>query len=139
MSEQCDFCSRHDMADRIIRSDELITSFVSNPRFREGQCLVIPNRHIVQIGELETDEAASVMLEIGRLATWLDRGFGYGVMEKFQPTQADNGIKVAHLHFHVFPRFEHEENLFPMPQPNRFEGFYHAPSDEIADLARRLT
>lgn len=74
------------------------------------------------------------MGEIGRLSSLVDKGFGTGVMQKYQPTQAENGIKVNHLHFHVFPRVENETGLFPVPIPNDFSGFTPPSRQQIKEL-----
>ena len=128
-NEECVFCDRQDLAWKTICSEELFTSFVSRPWFRPSQCLVIPNRHLVTPGELSPEEGAAIMTELGRLSLRLDNGFGTGIMQKYQPLQVENGIKVSHLHFHVFPRIENEVGLFPVPDPNTFDGFV-TPSDE---------
>jgi histidine triad (HIT) family protein len=135
---QCVFCSIAAESDRTIFSSELCTSFVSTPWFREGQCLVVPNRHVVTPSELNPAEAAAIMAEIGRLGELLDEGFGTGVMQKYQPLQPENGIKVNHLHFHVFPRKEHESGLFPVPEPNSFDGFTKPSDAEVSRVVGRL-
>jgi diadenosine tetraphosphate (Ap4A) HIT family hydrolase len=136
--ENCAFCDPEAMAWRTIRSQELFTSFVSKPWFRAGQCLVIPNRHVVTVGELSSEEGAAVMGELGRLSIALDRGHGSGVMQKYQPTQAENGVKMNHLHFHVFPRIEDETGIFPVPEPNDFDGFIQPNDAEVLELAAKL-
>lgn len=137
-AEACAFCEPQNLEWRTIIGHELFISFVSNPRFREGQCLVVPTRHITSASELNEPEATSIMLELGRLSHKLDRGFGSGIMQKYQPLQAENGVKMNHLHFHVFPRLEEESGLFPTPQPNSFDGFVRASNVEIAELAESL-
>lgn len=134
----CAFCEPETLAWRTTHTGRLITSFVSQPAFIARQCLVIPNRHITMPGELTKDEGAAAMRELGRLSILLDEGFGTGIMQKYQPQQADNGIKVSHLHFHVFPRRETETELFPVPQPNSFDGFYDLNDEEISRLAAKL-
>lgn len=136
--KDCTFCDKHSLNWRMIASDEVMTSFVSSPRFREGQCLVIPNRHIEHVTQLHEVEASSIMIELGRLAVKLDKGFGSGIMQKYQPLQTENGIKVDHLHFHVFPRIEDEASLFPVPEPNNFDAFVRVSTDEIIELAESL-
>jgi len=78
------------------------------------------------------------MAELGRLSAKLDNGFGTGIMQKYQPLQAENGIKVSHLHFHVFPRTEHEAGLFPVPEPNSFDGFTRPSEAEVTALTESL-
>jgi diadenosine tetraphosphate (Ap4A) HIT family hydrolase len=77
-------------------------------------------------------------LEVGRLEQELDMGYGTGVMQKYQPLQLENGVKMNHLHFHVFPRLENESGLFPVPKPNDFTGFESVDAKELADWAQRL-
>lgn len=59
-------------------------------------------------------------------------------MQKYQPLQKENGVKQNHLHFHVFPRMKDESQLFPVPQPNDFSGFYTPTEDEISVLINKL-
>jgi len=136
--KDCPFCDEKEIGWRTIRQAEGSRSFVSNPRFREGQILVIPNRHLTTLAELDSTESTEIMREVGRLGLLLDKGFGTGVMQKYQPLQTENGIKVNHLHFHVFPRLEEEVGLFPVPEPNSFDGFELADRAEIAQLAESL-
>jgi diadenosine tetraphosphate (Ap4A) HIT family hydrolase len=136
--QDCVFCDRESMQWRTIRSEHLFTSFVSRPWFRKGQILVVPNRHVVKPGELSPEEAMAIMVELGRLSLKLDTGFGTGIMQKYQPSQEENGIKVNHLHFHVFPRIEDEPGLFPVPEPNSFDGFSVPSEDEVMAVAEAL-
>ncbi len=78
------------------------------------------------------------MLELGRLSKLLDEGYGTGIMQKYMPLQVENGVKMNHLHFHVFPRREEEEGLFPTPYPNSFEAFYQPGQDKVVKLVKRL-
>lgn len=136
--ETCVFCSMPDMEWRTIKSDDLMTSVVSFPWFREGHALVIPNRHIDTIDQLTDEESVAVMKELGRLSTKLDQGYGTGIMQKYQPLQLENGIKVNHLHFHVFPRSKNEIGLFPVPEPNTFDGFTKPDRDVIIAIVDDL-
>jgi len=137
-SGKCVFCDSSGFEDRIIRAGCLSMSFVSRPWFRPGHCLVIPNRHVSTPAELEGREGNVIMEELGRLSLLLDRGYGAGIMQKYQPLQAENEVKVNHLHFHVFPRLEHETGLFPMPEPNSFDGFSMPDESVAAALAKTL-
>lgn len=138
MAEMCDFCDPDELDWRTIRQDEHMRSIVSNPNFREGQSLVIPNRHIFRVDELEDSESTSIIRELGRLGVLLDHGYGSGIMQKYQPLQAENGIIVSHLHFHIFPRFEDEVGLFPVPEPNNFDGFTRQKPEEILRIVEKL-
>ncbi len=136
--EVCAFCDHQSLEERTIANGRHILSIVSRPRFRPGHSLVIPRRHIETLAELNEQESLEMMKEIGRLSLLLDRGFGSGVMQKYQPRQLENGIKVNHLHVHVFPRYSEEDVLFPVPVPNSFEGFHQPTAEEIAHTQASL-
>ncbi len=122
----------------MIKSGSLFLSFVSKPWFRSGHCLVVPKRHITMPSELTKEEGAEIMEELGRLSKLLDQGFGSGIIQKYMPKQSENGVKMNHLHFHVFPRQEKEKHLFPTPDPNQFEGFYTPTDEDIKELISKL-
>lgn len=134
----CDFCDIGKLGRLTIRYTDLFASFVSLPSFREGHCLVIPRRHVERLDELTAEEAQSIFSELGRLSRLLDAGYGYGVMQKYMPLQKQNGVKMSHLHFHVFPREEKEDGLFPVPVPNDFSGFHDVSKEQVASLTARL-
>lgn len=136
--EKCVFCDETKQQERVIRAERLFMSFVSKPWFRDGHCLVVPKRHIEKVSELTSEESSTVMAELGRLSMGLDRGFGSGIMQKFHPLQTENGIKVNHLHFHVFPRLASDEMVFPVPEPNTYQGFVDPTLTQIDDLVRSL-
>jgi diadenosine tetraphosphate (Ap4A) HIT family hydrolase len=131
IESNCAFCDTANLEWRTIRSSDLFLSFVSKPWFRNGQCLVIPKRHVEAPYQLTRDEGAEIMMELGRIGLALDDGFGTGIIEKFMPLQAENGIKMNHLHYHVFPRVENEVALFPVPDPNSFEDFKNPTDNEV--------
>ena len=137
-SSTCVFCEPSNLEGKIIRHERHFISFVSTPWFRAGHSLVVPTRHVTTIAELLPEESGAIMSEIGRISALLDDGFGSGVMQKYQPTQPENGIKVNHLHFHVFPRHKEEDGLFPVPKPNDFTGFSQPSSDDIQQLVLKL-
>lgn len=138
INNACVFCDPSNLEGKIVRHEPHFISFVSTPWFRAGHSLVIPTRHVTTIAELDPDESAAIMIEIGRISAALDDGFGTGIMQKYQPLQAENGIKVNHLHFHIFPRRKDEDGLFPVPEPNDFTGFSQPTSDDIRHFVQKL-
>ena len=137
-AEQCAFCDKESLEWRTVNANDLFISFISKPWFRPGQTLVIPNRHVTSVAELTPQEGEAIMGELGRLGLLLDQGYGTGVMQKYQPLQEENGVKMNHLHFHTFPRFEYEPGLFPVPEPNSFDAFYTPSDEEVVEWANRL-
>lgn len=135
---ECAFCDVNTLSWRTIRINELFLSVVSVPNFRDGHCLVIPRAHVTKPQELNREQGSEIMQELGRLSVALDEGFGSGIMQKYQPLQPENGTKMNHLHFHVFPRMADEIGLFPVPEPNNFEGFEVPKASSVQRLAQSL-
>ncbi len=138
MRESCDFCApTDDMESRIVRRGQLSYSMVSNPSFRDGQTLVIPNRHVRELHELTIDELAEIQRELGRIAAILDVGYGYEILQKFQPSKPDDEIKRDHAHIHVIPRHP-TDGILSVPSPNTPEGFRFLAPDELRIVVEKL-
>lgn len=131
---ECRFCNLKGQESRIIKTSEYMISLVPKHSFRNRHCLVIPRRHVTQINQLSNEDSSEIIQEIGRLTDLVDLGFGSGVMQKYQPLQKENGIKMNHIHFHVFPRLQDDNALFPVPEPNTFEGLRETSSEDLSNL-----
>lgn len=131
IDRECIFCEPDNFEVRQILIGKHVYSIVSNPAFRSGHCLVIPRRHIEQVGDLDPSEATELMGEVGRLAKELATDFGSAVLQKSQPRINDGPIKHSHLHFHVIPRIaaDDEDNLFGVPRT--FAEMHTISQDEI--------
>ncbi|HSX15127.1 MAG TPA: HIT domain-containing protein [Candidatus Saccharimonadales bacterium] len=104
MKTSCSFCDLTSQADRLIRSNDLMASFLSNPRLAPGHVLVIPRRHFEPPQALNDAELIAIYQEITRLSTHLLTIFkGVDIWQKTRPQVAENTIKRHHLHFHVIP------------------------------------
>lgn len=135
---ECVFCKPTDkMRRRVVREGELAYSMVSNPSFREGQTLVIPKRHIVELAELTDQETLEIKRELGRLARLLDSGLGYEILQKYQPEKPDSDIKQSHLHIHVVPRLA-GDGILVVPEPNTAGGFMWLDDMVAQAMAERL-
>lgn len=134
----CDFCEPTDeMRRRIIREGKRVYSMISNPSFREGQTLVIPKRHIVELAELQPEEILEIVKELSRLAGLLDAGFGYEILQKHQPSKPDDNIKRSHLHMHVIPRLQ-SDGILSTPEPNTPAGFTRLSDAAVQAVAEKL-
>lgn len=127
--DNCTFCYPDESLEaRIInRTDHFIT-FVSQPRFRENHVLITPSIHIEKMADLATPERrlmlGNIMAEIALMADMIDEGRGTIIVQKFQPLQEENGIKMNHLHIHAWPRLEADDNAgVPFPAPQNFDNF----------------
>ena len=134
----CDFCDpSNEMQERVIRESGTWQSIISNPTFRGNHALVMPRRHATEVGELMPDEVVAIWREVGRIASLIDVGFGYQVLQKFEPRKPDGSIKQSHLHFHVFPRLK-DDGIFAIPEGNAESGFYWLDRSTAQKEASRL-
>lgn len=71
-----------------------------------------------------------IVREAETIAHVVDHGYGTVVTQKSQPLQAENGIKMDHVHFHIWPRTKHDEkNGIVIPAPQSFDDFYIPSND----------
>jgi histidine triad (HIT) family protein len=110
----CPFCSFVRGAERppwtlrddIVWSDEETTAWM-NPRWWEsnpGNVLVIPNRHVENIFELDGRLAGAVHETARRIALGMMDGYGCEGVSTRQHNGPGADQEVWHYHLHVFPR-----------------------------------
>lgn len=131
----CNFCHPENLGDRVFHRTEDFTSFVSEPRFRRNHLLVVPADHYESLNQIPERVLGRIMGEAAILGSLVDYGYGTITIQKFQPLQAENGIKMNHLHVHVWPRTkEDERHKILMPAPQSFDDFQSPLTDEeLAD------
>lgn len=130
----CPFCelSKDIERNRILRSNKLTTTFLSNPRLVPGHTLVIPNRHIEKPWELTHEELIAIFEEIKwAQAQIIDGGLGEGAdtRQHYRPFLPQDGIKIDHVHFHVLPR-KLNDNIFTNVQHKELEMFKPLSDEE---------
>jgi ATP adenylyltransferase len=101
----CPFCTIDTKRNSIIRKNELMTSFLSNPRLMPGHALVVPNRHIETPADLTAEETLAIYEEAQRLVSVMLSTIAKGVdtWQKTRPDMPQGKIKVDHVHVHVLP------------------------------------
>lgn len=139
--EQCRFC-HIEPPERIIRSGELFTSLLSNPKLRKGHVLVVPTRHVENPIELLPNEVTAIFGEIQRVQNRLlgTIAVGCDTWQKYQPfiPEGSNSHKMDHVHFHVIPRSP-EDRLFMTPEESQhdvFEPLGDQERDEMVTILR---
>ncbi len=137
----CTFCRPdEELEKRIVNRGKGFISFFSNPRFRRDHLLVVPEYHHTSAYKMGAELLGRVAYEAESIANVVDHGYGSVVIQKSQPLQEENGIKMDHIHFHVWPRTKDDEkNGVVIPAPQSFDDFY-VPStpQEIAELDEDL-
>jgi len=115
----CVFCvgssTQQDEQRQILHRGELAFVVMNRFPYSNGHLLVVPYRHLADIGELSVDERAE-MFELVCLAQQAlqevmnPQGFNLGMN---LGAAAGAGI-AAHLHWHVVPRWQGDTNFMPV-------------------------
>lgn len=93
-------------AAHVVYENEYVTCLLDIDPMNEGHLLILPKKHYVDVEELDSDTAASIMSSSARLANVLK--------QLFQPdgiTIIQNGgffNDLGHYHMHVFPRYQND-------------------------------
>jgi histidine triad (HIT) family protein len=111
---ECPFCNFEHLKNntRVIDESENILVILSNPRLVPGHVLVIPKKHIVKLCELSDAEKKELFDKtIEYQEKILKFAKGCDIRQHFRPFQAQDSLKVDHLHIHLLPR-EFEDELY---------------------------
>jgi ATP adenylyltransferase len=112
-SEKCIFCQPD--PEHVIARGESCFALLNAYPYAPGHVMVAPNRHVAGLGELDDRERLESMQLASRLVDAIQyamapHGFNVGVnLGKV----AGAGI-ADHLHLHVVPRWEGDNNFMPV-------------------------
>lgn len=105
----CIFCriASGELPASVVYEDDLTMAFLDIQPINPGHVLIIPKQHAESIIDLSADDAAHLM----RVGQILDKALRWSDLrcEGVNMYLADGrvaGQDVAHIHLHVFPRFE---------------------------------
>ncbi|MBV7339611.1 HIT family protein [Chloroflexi bacterium TSY] len=109
--EPCPFCRNIQGENQcaFVHRADTISSFVNPRQYEKGALLVIPNRHVATIVELEPDEIAALYIHAQKLAKALCQAYRLAGINIFQNNGSVAGQSVPHVHVHVVPRYEDSE------------------------------
>lgn len=105
----CPFCEIIDRDDadvrEVYRNENVVAFFPTEPAVL-GHLMVVPRRHVPDIWELRTDEAADLAAAVVRLAEAVRGAVRPGGLNVIQSNGAVATQTVPHLHIHLVPRSE---------------------------------
>ena len=131
----CDQLARPDSPFQVVRFASS-TLLVGDHQFYPGYCVLVLNRHVRDMVDLEPAAQAEVLAELMKAAMAVQRAY-----EPFKLNYACFGNQVPHIHWHIFPRFSGETNLTDQPfsASGDFPAFRTTPQQaaEVADRLRR--
>jgi len=117
--EGCLFCSKlqrgDDRGNLILYRGERSFMILNRYPFTNGHLMVVPNRHVSSLEELNERETLELMASLKKSLLVLRRalkpdGFNVGMN---LGREAGAGI-AAHVHFHVVPRWNGDTNFMPV-------------------------
>lgn len=130
----CPFC---EMDERVLESNEHANLFLSNPRKVEGHMLVTPKRHIELPWQITDEELVAVfgLVRVAQQALVAEFSGGVDIKQNYRPFMPPDGIKVEHLHYHVYPRTK-EDELYQISERFEREMFTDLPEAEQARIEK---
>ena len=137
----CPFCrlvggveTDHNRRSDVVWQDAATTAFVSPKWWRDnpGHVIVIPNRHVENLYEIDDELLGAVHATARRVAIAMKRAYGCAGTSTRQHNEPAGNQDVWHLHVHVFPRHT-GDGLYARPDDHRWV----APS-ERAPYAEQL-
>lgn len=129
----CNYLSGKTPCAFVTRGPE-ISTFMNRAQYENGAVLLVPNRHIENILDLDTDLMLSLYKEAQRLAHAFIDAFGAVGLNMFQNNGIQAGQTIAHCHTHLVPRYPGSDSsrIF------REEDYPITPLEELHSLADRL-
>lgn len=91
---------------RRVYEDDHVLAFLDVGPLSEGHTLVIPKERVAFLHELSDDAAAAVGRVLPRLCRAVMAATGATAYNVLQNNGAAAHQAVAHVHFHIIPRFE---------------------------------
>jgi len=131
----CIFCKilAGEVPGTIVAEDERTVSFMDvNPGSR-GHALVVPRRHVADLGEIDDEDLAAVAAAARRLARRARERLGadgVNLMNSWGPAAWQT---VFHFHLHVIPRYEGDPLRLPWKPAPGDEGEIAAAADALRE------
>ena len=136
---KCPFCEINKEKTRIIKQGKHCYVCFSNPRLMPGHLLVISNRHVEKISELNREEREELINFVIEFQEKILNNIAEGcdIRQNYRSFQAQDGLKLDHLHIHLQPR-EFEDDLYKKCQISEKDIFKPLPQEEINRISKLL-
>ncbi|WP_423802187.1 HIT family protein [Neobacillus sp. SAB-20_R2A] len=108
LNKDCMYCMEDERIDNLmikIANLGVSTVFLFKEQTYKGRCNVVYKDHVKELFELSDQELSLFMNDVKRVAAAIDRAF--------QPNKINYGAygdTLHHLHLHVVPKYEGEDN-----------------------------
>ncbi len=135
---ECGFCEYTAGTRKcaFVRRGPLVSSIVNRTQYEMGAVLVIPNRHLPTVLDLDAETLAAAGLEAQAVGGALVQGFGATGLNLFQNNGIDANQHYPHYHLHVVPRYPGSDPT-RIYQEHQFERISLEEQHRIAERIRR--
>jgi histidine triad (HIT) family protein len=110
--------------------NEFVTCFIAGKWWRSnpGHVIIIPNKHIENIYDMEDNYGHAIMDASKQIAIALKNAYGCDGVSTRQHNEPAGNQDVWHYHMHVYPRYEgdnlylnHDDTYWPeQPEKNQY-------------------
>lgn len=117
-----------------VARDDNVSAFMNRAQYERGAVLLVPNRHVETILELDEDLMRELYAHAQLLANGMIEAFGAVGLNMFQNNGLRAGQSISHYHIHLVPRY-------PGSDPARIfreEDYPHTPIEELEERAAIL-
>ncbi|HET6630598.1 MAG TPA: HIT family protein [Woeseiaceae bacterium] len=104
----CDYLAGETPCAFVLRGDR-VSAFLNRAQYEHGALLLVPNRHVATILDLDEELMQALYGAAQRIAQALIDAFGAVGMNMFQNNGVRAGQTIAHLHIHLVPRYRDSE------------------------------
>ncbi len=112
----CEFCELLVSGEaRWVARESDAVAFAPLPpdEFAPGHTLVVPRRHAVGVHDADEDDVLAVCALVRRVSRAMVSALGASGVVVLNASGPNSGQTVAHLHFHVVPRWDDDEETLP--------------------------
>lgn len=129
----CDYLSGKTPCAFVTRGPD-VSTFMNRAQYENGAVLIVPNRHIENILDLDANLMLSLYREAQRLAHAFIVAFGAIGLNMFQNNGVQAGQTIPHCHTHLVPRYPDSDSsrIF------REEDYPHTSFEDLQAIAERL-
>ncbi len=126
---ECHFCEKLLLVDRdetFVKKFDFGTLFIHRNQSFQGRSLFISNYHFEGLLDISEDYFRGFNKELLLVSKAIAKAFDPALIN-----YASLGNKIRHFHYHIFPRYEYDQNWGGPPWPNVED---IADSDKTAEL-----
>jgi histidine triad (HIT) family protein len=129
---ECLFCriARGEIPSEKVYEDSDVLAFLDIGPVNKGHALVIPKKHYETIMVLPDELLCKVVSAVKKVSAAVKKGTNCDGISIGQSNHPAAGQAIAHLHFHVMPRYEND-GLHHWPQGVYAEGEMKAYGEKI--------